>query len=105
MTIPTLRVLQVMLADHGATGGGKRYGLEIGRAADLRSGTVHPILARLEGVGWASSEWEEIDPKAEGRPARRYYWLTEEGTSQARRALAKRPQARPRPNPAVEGAW
>jgi DNA-binding PadR family transcriptional regulator len=94
-------VLQVMLGETGS----KRYGLEIGREAGLRSGTVHPILARLERVGWAESRWEEIDPRAEGRPARRYYWLTAEGASEARRALAKASALRPSGAPAIEGVW
>ena len=29
---------------------------------------MHPILARLEGVGWLTSRWEDIDPSVEGRP-------------------------------------
>ena len=47
--------------------------MEIGTAAGLPSGTVHPILARLETVGWLTSRWEDINPRTEGRPARRYY--------------------------------
>jgi DNA-binding PadR family transcriptional regulator len=49
---------------------------------------VHPILARLEGVGWLQSRWEDIDPRTEGRPARRYYRLTAEGARAAQAALA-----------------
>ena len=63
------------------------YGLEIGAAAGLRSGTVHPILARLEGYGWLASRWEHVDPTTEGRPARRYYRLTADGVPAARAAL------------------
>ncbi len=75
MTIPTQLVLRALLADPAQ----ELYGVEIGTAAGLPSGTVHPILARLEGVGWLTSRWEEIDPRAEGRPARRYYQLTPDG--------------------------
>ncbi len=35
------------------------------------------------------SRWEEIDPRAEARPARRYYQLTPSGAAQARDALAR----------------
>jgi PadR family transcriptional regulator PadR len=99
MTIPTQRVLEALLADPGA----ELYGLEIGTAAGLRSGTVHPILARLEGYGWLDSRWEDVDPSAEGRPPRRYYRLTADGVQAARAALARayRPsparQLRPQP--------
>ena len=51
MTIPTQLVLQALLEDPQR----ELYGIEIGAAAGLPSGTVHPILARLEGVGWLRS--------------------------------------------------
>jgi DNA-binding PadR family transcriptional regulator len=63
--------------------------LEIGDAAGLPSGTVHPILARLEGAGWLESRWEDVDPRSAGRPARRYYRLTGAGVLEARKALAR----------------
>ena len=85
MTIPTQRVLEALLADPSC----ELYGVEIGEAAALRSGTVHPILARLEGLGWLVSRWEDIDPSAEGRPPRRYYRLTADGAEAARTALAR----------------
>jgi PadR family transcriptional regulator, regulatory protein PadR len=66
MTIPTQLVLRALLADPAQ----ELYGVEIGTAAGLPSGTVHPILARLETVGWLESRWEEIDPgPKDGRPA------------------------------------
>ena len=85
MTIPTQRVLETLLADPQR----ELYGLEIGETAGLRSGTVHPILARLEGYGWVASRWEDIDASAEGRPARRYYALTADGIQAARAALTR----------------
>src|SRR3954447_26598733 len=85
MTIPTQLVLEALLGEPER----ELYGVEIGELASLRSGTVHPILARLEGVGWLTSHWEDIDPRAEGRPPRRYYRLTADGLLAARSALAK----------------
>jgi PadR family transcriptional regulator PadR len=93
MTIPTQLVLRVLLADPSR----ELYGVEIGQAAGLPSGTIHPILARLEGVGWLTSRWEEIDPRTEGRPARRYYRLTPDGAELARAALARAYRATARP--------
>jgi PadR family transcriptional regulator PadR len=84
MTIPTQLVLRSLLADPTR----ELYGVEIGDQAGLPSGTVHPILARLEGVRWVESRWEDVDPRVEGRPARRYYRLTAAGVERARRALA-----------------
>lgn len=85
MTIPTQRVLRALLAEPDA----EMYGVEIGDRAQLPSGTVHPILARLEGLGWLESRWEDIDPSEAGRPARRYYRLTPTGVEEARSALAR----------------
>jgi DNA-binding PadR family transcriptional regulator len=85
MTISTQLVLELLLADPGR----ELYGFEIGQDAGLPSGTVHPILARLEALGWVSSRWEAVDPGEAGRPARRYYRMTAEGASAARTALAR----------------
>ena len=85
MTIPTQLVLRALLADPTR----ELYGVEIGQVAGLPSGTVHPILARLEAVGWVASRWEQIDPRAAGRPARRYYTLSSDGIELARAALAR----------------
>ena len=92
MTIPTQLVLRALLTDPMR----ELYGVEIGAAAGLPSGTVHPILARLEGLRWLESRWEDIDTRAAGRPARRYYRFTAAGVGEARAALARayRPSAR-----------
>lgn len=81
MTIPTQLVLRALVENDEA------YGAELGAQTHLPSGTVHPILARLEGLAWVESRWEDIDPTVEGRPARRYYRLTPEGRTRARTAL------------------
>lgn len=83
MTMATRVVLGTLLSDVEA----EWFGSQIGQIAGLPSGTVHPILARLEGLGWVESRWEDIDPSTEGRPARRYYRLTRSGAAQARQAL------------------
>lgn len=85
MTLPTQLVLRALLADPAQ----EMYGLQIGEAAELPSGTVHPILARLEGCGWLESRWEDIDPVKAGRPRRRYYRLSAEGAECARAALTR----------------
>jgi PadR family transcriptional regulator, regulatory protein PadR len=85
MTIPTQLVLRALLAEPTR----EIYGLQICAAAGLPSGTIHPILARLEGLGWLESRWEDAEPQEEGRPRRRYYRLTEDGAERARIALAQ----------------
>ena len=86
MTIPTQLVLRALLAEPTQ----EMYGLQICEQAGLPSGTIHPILGRLEHEhGWLTSRWEDIRPEDEGRPRRRYYRLTEDGAERARLALAQ----------------
>src|SRR5260370_32816808 len=87
MRLPTQLVRRVLLAEPA----GEMYGLQICAEAHLPSGTIHPILARLERLGWVESQWEDIDTHAEGRPRRRYYRLTTDGAELARDALAPPP--------------
>jgi PadR family transcriptional regulator PadR len=63
------------------------YGLEITNRTGLLPGTTYPILQRLLDHGWLTDEWEDLDPREAARPRRRYYRLTGEGASQARKAL------------------
>jgi DNA-binding PadR family transcriptional regulator len=86
MTIQVQLVLRAMLAEPTH----EMYGLQVCQAAGLPSGTIHPILARLEREhGWLESRWEDAVPQEEGRPRRRYYKLTEDGAERARIALAQ----------------
>lgn len=86
MTIPTQLVLRALLEDPTR----ETYGLEICRKAGLPTGTIHPILARLEKeFGWLTSRWEDVKAEEAGRPRRRYYRLTEDGAERARIALAR----------------
>ena len=83
MTAPTRAVLEVFLSNPDAP----RYGLEIGSHAALPSGTVHPTLARLEGLRWLDSGWQDVDPSVVRRPRRRFYRLTAAGAAQAEAAI------------------
>jgi len=65
-----------------ALGRGFRHGFDILDATGLPSGTVYPILRRLEQDGLASSRWEAARlAQQEQRPPRRYYLLTASGTA------------------------
>lgn len=90
MTQATQLVLRALLDDAAR----EMYGLELVAAAGLPTGTIHPILARLEGLGWVVSRWEELDPREAGRPRRRYYKLTDDGAVGAVRALNRVPSPR-----------
>ena len=103
MTVPTARVLAVLLDDPDAD----RYGLDLMQATGLASGTLYPLLHRLVEAGWLTTRWEELDPATQNRPARRYYRLTPEGATQARQALAELRSsiAAPAPTRAARPAW
>lgn len=65
-----------------AIANGHRYGFDVMDATGLASGTVYPVLSRLERDGLVDSSWEdEASAAADGRPARRYYRVTAEGRS------------------------
>jgi DNA-binding PadR family transcriptional regulator len=73
-----------------ATQEGHRFGLDIMDATGLPSGTVYPTLARMEARAYVESEWEDEASAAEaGRPRRRYYRLTPEGTRALSDALER----------------
>jgi DNA-binding PadR family transcriptional regulator len=85
MTLSAQAVLRALTT----TPSRERYGLELSAETGLPSGTIHPILARLEGLGWVDSFWEDIDVRKEGRPRRRRYRLNPDGLARARTALAQ----------------
>lgn len=92
MTIPTQLVLRALLEKPTR----EMYGLEICQAAGLPSGTIHPILARLERIGILESHWEDTaGHEGAGRPRRRYYRFASNGAERARVALAAAYSAKP----------
>jgi DNA-binding PadR family transcriptional regulator len=73
LTFPTVTVLHAIAS-------GVPYGFEILDATHLPSGTVYPILGRLERDGYVRSTWEDArTAQNEKRPRRRYYRLTAHG--------------------------
>lgn len=85
MSPQTAAVLAVLVEEPDQA----HYGLAIARETGLKTGTLHPILARLQGAGWLTSAWEDpADHEDQGRPRRRYYRLTKDGEVAARRAVA-----------------
>jgi PadR family transcriptional regulator PadR len=85
LTQPTLKVLRFLL-ENPRDG---QSGAEISKATSVGSGTLYPMLARLEALRWLSAEWEQIDPREAGRPRKRYYRLTGLGHQNAQSALSE----------------
>lgn len=89
----TVDVLAVLLDSAGP-----RWGLELIKVTGRPSGTVYPLLDRLERAGWVTSRWD--DDKGRPGPRRRLYELTPDGAVAARDAV-RRAAARP----ARSGGW
>ncbi len=83
LTYPTALVLHALAS-------GYTYGFDIIDATGLPSGTVYPLLRRLERVACVESRWEnETKATREGRPARKYYRITGEGRELLERARGR----------------
>jgi DNA-binding PadR family transcriptional regulator len=77
-------VLKVFLEDPDQP----RYGFELMKLTGMASGSLYPMLARLEGAGWLTRGKENIDPRAAGRPVRTNYAITGAAVTVARVQLA-----------------
>ena len=83
LTYPTTLVLQALLHGH-------HHGFDIMDATGLPSGTVYPILRRMDDEGYVRSHWEKDgEARKEQRPPRRYYELTASGRSVAAEAVSR----------------
>jgi PadR family transcriptional regulator, regulatory protein PadR len=83
LTYPTALVLQALAR-------GFHHGFDIMDATGLPSGTVYPILRRLDREGYLKSEWEsQMAAQREQRPARRYYEITGAGEAMLAEAVGR----------------
>ena len=78
------RVLKIFLEDPAEP----RYGFDLMKRTGMASGSLYPMLAKLEAAGWLTRGKENIDPRAAGRPARTNYVITGAAASVARVQLA-----------------
>ena len=85
VTTTVAKTLAAFLADPDVP----RYGMSLMEQTGLASGTLYPILMRLQKEGWLEASKEDIDPAVEGRPARKNYLLTQTGRQASRQALAE----------------
>lgn len=75
----TARTILAILADAGA---GWSHGYDLCRQAGIKSGTLYPLLIRLEAQGHLEAQWQP--PAEPGRPPRHAYRLTATGRRLAR---------------------
>ncbi|MFN3669385.1 MAG: PadR family transcriptional regulator [Brevundimonas sp.] len=71
---PAARRVLAALAQAGAQG---RHGYDLCRAAQIKSGTLYPLLIRLEALGYLAADWQASE--IPGRPPRHNYRLTTAG--------------------------
>jgi PadR family transcriptional regulator, regulatory protein PadR len=71
---PQARLILAALLDARETWS---HGYELARIANVKSGTLYPLLIRLEEQGYLKAEWQQ--PQASGRPPRHAYRLTPSG--------------------------
>jgi len=92
--MPPLRVTHPTALVLVALARGVRHGFDILDATGLKSGTVYPILRRLEDAGLVRSRWEAVQHARDaGRPPRRLYELTGAGAEALEEAVARHPRA------------
>jgi PadR family transcriptional regulator PadR len=77
----TLDILEALLTSPSQW----HHGYAISRQTSVPSGTLYPILMRLDKLGWLETKWEESVPQ--GRPPRHLYRLTGNGREWAREEL------------------
>jgi DNA-binding PadR family transcriptional regulator len=77
---------RALLAALLAAGEGWRHGYELASLTGIKSGTLYPLLIRLEGQGYLEAEWQQ--PAQSGRPPRHAYRLTAAGQRLARAEAA-----------------
>jgi PadR family transcriptional regulator, regulatory protein PadR len=78
----TLTVLDALLTRPGQW----VHGYPLSQTTGIPSGTLYPILMRLEKLHWLETCWEE--PKTPGRPPRHLYRLTGSARAWARAEIS-----------------
>src|SRR5579862_9749586 len=90
ISLQTLRVLEAFLEEPSR----ELSGRDVHKRSGLASGTLYPILLRLESARWLVSRWEAIDPGVAGRPRRRFYRFTATGLARASSVFSTLPFGR-----------
>lgn len=91
-------ILQALAHDY-------QYGFDIMDVTGLPSGTVYPVLRRLEQAGLVLSKWEDEDTaRKDQRPARKYYKLTNGGRETLSEAVGRYRRLERAPTKSAKGS-
>lgn len=82
MTAATLKVLKYLLESPAPV-----WGLQVVKGVQLPSGSIYPILKRLEKLGVVDSSWEVDEGRVGAR--RRFYAITPSGIDLVESILAE----------------
>lgn len=85
LSLQALRILHYLFQNPGKPS----CGADLIKSLNISSGTMYPILLRLEKNNFVESKWEVEDASALGRPRRRLYKITGSGIKAAQNALAE----------------
>ena len=82
LSIAALKVLKTLLERES-----ELYQAELAEKTAVSQASVSRVLSNLTEYGWVEGRDESVDASAVGRPARRYYRLTDAGKAYTRDAL------------------
>lgn len=85
VTVTSVRVLIFLINNEKSL----LCGADIMKSLSLPSGTVYPLLHRLEAVGWVLGNKEDIVPRLAGRPAKVFYTITPKGKSEGLKIIGR----------------
>jgi len=85
VTLKMLVIMEIFLEDPAR----HWYGLELIQHTGIGSGTLYPILYKLEKAGWLFRSVEDVNLSIVRRPARVNYLVTEAGEVAIRIYLAE----------------
>ncbi len=80
LTRQTMAILSILMENQEPVAGS-----ELAKLTKLASGTLYPILIRLEEAKWVDSTWEENAGEPGAKPRRRLYRITGIGVQAARK--------------------
>jgi PadR family transcriptional regulator PadR len=87
LSAPARKALSIL----AEAGDGWCHGYDLCQEAGIKSGTLYPLLIRLEAQGHLEAEWQP--PAEAGRPPRHAYRLTAAGRQLARDNPPAAPEA------------
>lgn len=84
VTVAFLRILEFFVLNEKSS----YCGADVMKYLNLPSGTVYPLLTRMTNSGWLNRELENVNPKLVGRPAKRFYQISNTGLKEGKKLIS-----------------